>query len=85
VINLSKINQDVNEKQNGNARQEGGGTNAPTQVHVMASVDNSAGMRVGWGGQRKLHKQPSGPMHQPSCTETAASQETMFCKQIKLE
>lgn len=42
VINLSRINQDINEKHIRNARQEGGGTNAPTQVHVMASVDNSA-------------------------------------------
>jgi hypothetical protein len=33
VINLSKIKQDINEKHNGNARQEAGGTNAPTQVH----------------------------------------------------
>jgi hypothetical protein len=63
VINLSKINQDVNEKHNGNARQEGGGTNAPTQVHVMASVDNSAATRLAW-------------VDKGDCTNNAADQRT---------
>jgi hypothetical protein len=48
LINLSKTNQDVNEKHDGNAHQEAGGTNAPSQVHVMASADNSVETRPGW-------------------------------------
>jgi hypothetical protein len=63
VINLSKINQDVNEKHNGNARQEGGGTDALTQVHMMASVDNSAGTRFAW-------------VDKGNCTSNAAGQRT---------
>jgi hypothetical protein len=48
VINLSKINQDINEKHNGNVRQEAGGTDNPSQVQVMASVDRSAVARLGF-------------------------------------
>jgi hypothetical protein len=48
IINLSKINQDINEKHKGNVCQEGGGTNALTQVHIMALVDNYAEMHLGW-------------------------------------
>jgi hypothetical protein len=74
VINLSRINQDINEKHIRNARQEGGGTNAPTQVHVMASVDNSTGTRLVW-------------VHRGNCTNSPADQHTSLSikKQRPLE
>jgi hypothetical protein len=58
VINPSKINQDVNEKHNGNSCQEGGGTNTPMQVHVIASVDNSSGMCLGWADRGNCLNNP---------------------------
>jgi hypothetical protein len=59
VINLSKINQDFDERHNGNAHQEGGSTNAPTQVNAMASMDNSAGTRLGWEDKGNYMNNPA--------------------------
>jgi hypothetical protein len=72
VINLSKINQDINEKHMGNNRQNGGGTDVPAQVGCMSGVAHSLRLRL-----RFLDK--------GNCTNNAADQRTMIKEQPPLK
>jgi hypothetical protein len=59
VINLSKINQDINKKHFGDVRQEAGGTDNPLQAQAMGCVDKSMVARMGFLDEGNCSNNPA--------------------------